>query len=165
MTGLQIASLVSDTPRNTEVFHLKKGESEPVPLDKEIHIENCDEFRVIRNNVAGGFVEPTRIERELDKLRQGGCRVDSIQMPFLGAIYRNVPTRPGYRHLQMTDVLVIVPSGYLRPRPLDGAYLPAGSPLLRSRRRLATRPRCSGRAALAIGELSSTCWRRRPAVE
>ncbi len=130
MTGLQIAALVSDNPRNTEVFKLlKKGEPEPVPLDKEICIENNDEFRVVRNNVAGGFVEPTRIERELEKLKQGGCRVEFIQQPFPAVIYRDVPTRPGYRHLQMTDVLVIVPGGY-PGQPLDGAHLPEGSPLL-----------------------------------
>ena len=99
------------------------------PLDKEICIEDCDEFRVIRNNVAGGFVEPTRVERELEKLRQGGCRVDYIQQPFPAVIYRDVPTRPGYRHLQLTDVLVIVPGGY-PGQPLDGACLPEGSPLL-----------------------------------
>lgn len=130
MTGLQIAALVSENPRNTEVFRLlKKSEAEPVPLDKEIHIESGDEFRVIRNNVAGGFVEPTRIDRELEKLRQGGRRVDFIQTPFSAAIYRDVPTRPGYRYLQMTDVMVMLPPGY-PGRPLDGAYLPAGSPLL-----------------------------------
>lgn len=129
MTGLQIAALVSENPRNTEVFRLKKGESEPVPLDREIHVENCDEFRVIRNNVAGGFIEPTRIERELEKLKEGGCRVDFIQQPFLAVIYHDVPTRPGYAHLQKTDVLVIVPGGY-PGQPLDGAHLPEGSPLL-----------------------------------
>lgn len=129
MTGLQIASIVSDAPRNTEVFKLLKGGGqEPVPLDKEICIEDCDQFRVIRNNVAGGFIEPTRIERELDRLRQGGCRVDFIQQPS-AVIYRGVPTRPGYRHLQMTDVLVLVPGGF-PGQPLDGAHLPAGSPLL-----------------------------------
>jgi hypothetical protein len=133
MTGLQIATLVSETPRNTEVFKLPKkgeqGEPEQVPLDKEICIENCDEFRVVRNNVVGGFIEPTRIDRELEKLKRGGCRVDFIQQPFLAVIYRDVPTRPGYRHLQMTDVLVIVPGGY-PGQPLDGAHLPEGSPLL-----------------------------------
>ena len=71
MTGLQIASLVSETPRNTEVFKLprkgEQGEPEQVPLDKEICIENGDEFRVVRNNVAGGFIEPTRIDRERSK--------------------------------------------------------------------------------------------------
>ena len=130
MTGLQIAALVSETPRNTEVFKLLKGGGqESVPLDKEICIEDCDQFRVIRNNVAGGFTEPTRIERELDKLKQGGCRVDFIQQPFPAVVYRDVPTRPGYAHLPMTDVLVIVPGGY-PGQPLDGAHLPAGSPLL-----------------------------------
>jgi len=133
MTGLQIATLVSETPRNTEVFKLPKkgeqGEPEQVPLDKEICIENGDEFRVVRNNVAGGFIEPSRIDRELERLKQGGCRVDFIQQPFPAVIYRDVPTRPGYRHIQMTDVLVIVPGGY-PGQPLDGAHLPEGSPLL-----------------------------------
>lgn len=130
MTGLQIAALVSETPRNTEAFKLlKAGGQEAVPLDKEICIEDCDQFRVIRNNVAGGFTEPTRIERELDKLKQGGCRVDFIQQPFPAVVYRDVPTRPDYAHLPMTDVLVIVPGGY-PGQPLDGAHLPAGSPLL-----------------------------------
>ncbi len=130
MTGLQIAALVSETPRNTEVFKLLKGGGqEAVPLDKEICIEDCDQFRVIRNNVAGGLIEPTRLERELDKLKQGGCRVDFIQQPFPAVVYRDVPTRPGYAHIAMTDVLVIVPGGY-PGQPLDGAHLPEGSPLL-----------------------------------
>jgi hypothetical protein len=130
MNGLQIASLVSEHPRNTEVFKLLKGGGqESVPLEKEICVEDCDQFRVIRNNVAGGFIEPTRIERELDLLKKGGCRVDLIQQPFTAVIYRDVPTRPGYQHLQMSDVLVIVPGGY-PGQPLDGAHLPEGSPLL-----------------------------------
>ena len=130
MTGRQIAALVSDNPDCTEVFELEKGKPQPtpVPLDKEIHIENCDEFRVIRNHVCGGF-EPSRIQRELERLRQGGCRVDFIQQPLAAVIYRDVPTRPGYAHLQMTDVLVTVPGGY-PGQPLDGAHLPEGSPLL-----------------------------------
>jgi len=128
MTGRQIASLVSDNPDATEVFKLTKGGTEPVPLDKDVHIENCDEFRVIRNNVAGGF-EPARIERELEQLKAGGCRVDFIQQPIAAVIYRDVPTRQGYRYLEMTDVLVSVPGGY-PGQPLDGAHLPEGSPLL-----------------------------------
>ena len=128
MTGRQIASLVSDSPDNTEVFRLKKGESEPVPLNKEIHVENGNVFRVIRNNVVGGF-EQSRIQCELEKLQQGGCRVDFIEQPIVAVIYRDVPTRPGYRHVQMTDVLVTVPGGY-PGQPLDGAHLPEGSPLL-----------------------------------
>ena len=128
MTGRQIAALVSDNPDATEVFKLAGGHSEPVPLDKEIPIHDCDEFRVIRNNVAGGF-EPSRIQRELELLQAGGCRADFIQQPLAAVIYRDVPTRPGYAHLQMTDVLVPVPGGY-PGQPLDGAYLPQGSPLL-----------------------------------
>src|SRR5260221_29657 len=63
MTGRQIAALVSDNPDATEVFQLKSPQPEPVPLDREIPIHDCDEFRVIRNNVAGG-VEPARIQQE-----------------------------------------------------------------------------------------------------
>jgi len=129
MTGLQIATLVSENPRNTEVFRLpKQGDPESVLLDKEICVENGEEFRVIRNNVAGGY-EPTRVDRELGKLKQGGCRAEFIQQPCAAVIYREVPARPGYRHLQKTDVLVFVPGGY-PGQPLDGAHLPEGSPLL-----------------------------------
>ncbi len=81
MTGRQIAALVSDNPDSTEVFRLKTGEPEPVPLDREIHVENCDEFRVIRNNVAGGF-EQSRIQRELERLQHGGRRADFIDQPW-----------------------------------------------------------------------------------
>ena len=128
MTGRQIAALVSDNPDCTEVFLLEKGKPKAVPLSQEIQVKDCDEFRVIRNNVCGGF-EPSRIQRELERLREGGCRADFIQQPFLSVIYRELPTRPGYAHLQMTDVLVAVPSGY-PGQPLDGAHLPEGSPLL-----------------------------------
>lgn len=128
MTGRLIAALVSDNPDCTEVFLLEKGKPKPIPLDHEIQVKNCDEFRVIRNNVCGGF-EPSRIQRELERLRQGGCQVDFVQQPLAGVIYRDVPTRPGYPHLQMTDVLVAVPNGY-PGQPLDGAHLPEGSPLL-----------------------------------
>jgi hypothetical protein len=128
MTGRQIAALVSDNPDCAEVFLLEKGEPKLVPLDKEIQIKNCDEFRVIRNNVCGGF-EPSRIQRELEKLQQGGCRAEFVQDALPAVIYHDVPTRPGYPHLERTDVLVPVPSGY-PGQPLDGAYLPEGSPLL-----------------------------------
>lgn len=128
MTGRQIAALVSDQPECTEVFRVKGPETEPVPLDTQIPVEDCDEFRVIRNNVRGGY-EPSRVERELNQLRTGGCRVDFVKQPLAAVIYRDVPTRPGYRHIDRTDVLVAVPGGY-PGQPLDGAYLPEGSPLL-----------------------------------
>lgn len=128
MTGRQIAALVCENPDATEVFKIKDGQSDPVPLDKEIAIHDCDEFRVIRNNVAGGF-EPSRIQRELELLESGGGRAELIEQPLAAVIYRDVPTRPGYAHLAVTDVLVPVPGGY-PGQTLDGAYLPAGSPLL-----------------------------------
>lgn len=128
MTGRQIAGLVSDNPDSTEVFLLEKGKSKPVPLAMEIQVKDCDEFRVIRNNVCGGF-EPSRIQKELERLKQGGCRADFFLQPLPVVIYRDVPARPGYAHLQATDVLVLVPGGY-PGQPLDGAHLPEGSPLL-----------------------------------
>ncbi|MDB6031387.1 MAG: hypothetical protein JWM16_1725 [Verrucomicrobiales bacterium] len=128
MTGREIASFVSDNPHATEVFRIKGAQSEAVPLNTEIHIENCDEFRVIRNNVAGGF-ETARIQREIQKLKEAGCRVDFIQQPIPAVIYRDVPTRPGYQHLRKTDVLVAVPGGY-PGQFIDGGFLPQGSPLL-----------------------------------
>jgi hypothetical protein len=130
MTGRQIASLVSDSPDSTEVFELKKDGHPPekVPMDTEIPIHDCEEFRVVRNNVAGGF-EPSRIHRELEQLKQGGFRADFIQQPVPAVIYRDVPTRPGYPHLAKTDVLVMVPGGYPGGM-IDGAYLPQGSVLI-----------------------------------
>ena len=128
MSGQEIAALVSETPDSTEVFRLKRGESEPIPLAKEIEIESGDEFRVIRNNVSGGF-EPSRIERELKLLEAGGGRAVFIREPFPAVIYYGIPTRPGYVHLGATDVLVSIPGGY-PGQPLDGAHLPEGSPLL-----------------------------------
>ncbi len=129
MTGRQIASLVSDTPDATEVFKIKPHERpEPIPLDKSIPIHDGDEFRVIRNNVAGGY-EPARVCRELQILRAGGCQAEFVQQPFPSVLYHNVPTRPEYPHLTKTDVLVAVPAGY-PGQPLDGAYLPEGSPLI-----------------------------------
>ena len=128
MTGRQIASLVTENPDCTEVFLLEGGNTKPVPLDQEIQVKNGDEFCVIRNNVCGGF-EPSRIQRELEKLKAGGCAAAFIQDPIPAVIYRDIPTRPGYAHLQMTDVLVAVPNGY-PGQPLDGAHLPEGSPLL-----------------------------------
>jgi len=129
MMGLQIARLVSQNPESTEVFKLKPHHPpEPIPLDKSIPIHEGDEFRVIRNNVAGGF-EASRISRELERLKEGGCRADFIQQPFAAVIYRDVPTRPQYPHLAKTDVLVAIPAGYPGAM-LDGACLPQGSPLL-----------------------------------
>jgi hypothetical protein len=128
MTGRQIASLVSENPDCTEVFRLAKGRQEPIPLNEAVEVENCDEFRVIRNNVCGGY-EPARIAREILRLTEGGGRADFVAAPVAAVIYRDVPTRPEYGHLAKTDVMVCVPSGY-PGAPLDGAHLPEGSPLL-----------------------------------
>jgi hypothetical protein len=142
MTGLEIASLVTSNPKCTEVFRLNKDSKEEVPLNKEITIHNCDEFRVIRNNVAGGF-EDSRIKRELDILHTGGLTVELVHQPLPAVIYRNIPTRPGYRHVQQTDVLVPIPGGYPGAM-IDGAYLPVGSPLIN---RVAGKPQGTVHAA------------------
>ncbi|HUS34340.1 MAG TPA: E2/UBC family protein [Verrucomicrobiae bacterium] len=129
MTGRQIAALVCENPDATEVFELNPHHApKPVPLEKQRAIHDGDEFRVIRNNVAGGF-ETDRISRELARLKEGGCRVEFVPQPFAAVIYRSVPTRQGYVHAAETDVLVAVPSGYPGAF-IDGAFLPQGSPLL-----------------------------------
>jgi len=148
LTGREIATFVADNPDATEVFKLKKGEKpELLPLDKQTPIHDGDEFRVVRTDVAGGF-EPSRVARELEKLKAGGCRADLIEKPFAAVIYRDVPTRPDYPHLKQTDVLVPVPSGYPGTF-IDGAYLPQDSPLL---------DRVPGQRAQGIIQADARVW-------
>ena len=61
-------------------------------------------------------------------LRQSGAVVSFVpDVP--GVVYHGIPARSGYPHLQATDVFVRVPGGY-PGQAIDGAFLPAGSPLL-----------------------------------
>ena len=100
MTGLQIAALVSDTPHNTEVFKLpKKGEPEPVPLDKEICIENCDEFRGFETMLPG--VSSNRLALiaswKNSNRAVAGCELTHGKMlPKGGAIRTSLPHNPSY---------------------------------------------------------------------
>lgn len=127
MTGGEIAALVSKHPEETEVTKLVAGESQKIALNQSLCIANGDEFEVIRCNVRGGF-ERSRIDRELAALRTGGAIVTHVAAPIPAVIYHGLRTKTAHP-IQVTDVLVIIPGGY-PASPLDGAYLPAGSPLL-----------------------------------
>lgn len=125
MTGADIAKLVFDDPSNYDVYKLP--EEEPVQLNQTIKIKNEARFKVVRKTVTGGY-ENSRIERELGLLKRGGAKVSFV--PEVSAVvYHDIPTRKGYTHLKVTDVLVLIPGGY-PGQPLDGAFLPVGSPLL-----------------------------------
>ena len=127
MTGREIGNLVTTEP--CEVKQLQKGKPEiDIPLNAKVKIEGCEEFKVIRCNVVGGY-EQARIDRELDALRENGAEVDFIPGGRPAVIYRQVPTRPGYGAVAETDVLVVIPPAFPGAF-LDGAYLPKGSPLL-----------------------------------
>jgi hypothetical protein len=71
-----------------------------------------------------------RLERELDRLREGGQIVELIAGSRTVVLYRAVPTAGASRGLPPeTDVIVPVPDGYPAAM-IDLAGLPAGSPLL-----------------------------------
>lgn len=126
MSGEQIAALVyAENPRATKVKWASKGDRE-VGHDEIIHLSGCEVFNVTRDGVIGGY-EQSRIERELEKLREGGARVTLITSPVPAVVYHDVPTKPGDTP-NITDVLVLIPSGY--PAMIDGAHLPVGSPLI-----------------------------------
>lgn len=127
MTGLEIAKLVEDKPENTRVTRITDGQNTPIALDQCFKIAECDQFKVVRNNVNAGF-QSDRIERELAILRESGTRVTLIGGPVPAVIYHDVPVRTG-QPVAATDVLVKIPGGYPGGVP-DNAFLPAGSPLL-----------------------------------
>ncbi len=125
MTGAEIAKLVFDDPTQYDVF--TQPNEEEIKLNQTVRIHDRDRFKVVRKTVTGGY-EVTRVERELEKLRNGGAAVTFVpEVPAV--IYHGIPARKGYPHLQSTDVLVAVPGGYPGQK-LDGAFLPQGSPLL-----------------------------------
>ena len=126
MTGREIAQLVTDQP--SEVKRLQGGQEIVIQPDEKVKIHDCEEFTVLRCNVVGGF-EKERTDREISVLKSNGAEVEVITAPVNAVLYRNMPTRGGCPHLQSTDVLVAIPTGYPGVM-LDGAYLPEGSPLL-----------------------------------
>jgi hypothetical protein len=127
MSGEEIAKLVyAEKPRATKVRWQSNGDRE-VGHDEVIRLAGCDEFNVTRCEVIGGY-EQSRIERELDKLREGGARVSMVTSPVAAVIFHDVPTRPGDTPSK-TDVLVSIPGGYPGGM-IDGAHLPVGSPLI-----------------------------------
>jgi hypothetical protein len=127
MKGVQIAALVySDNPTATKIRWSSNGDRE-VGLEETIHIAACAVFNVTRCTVVAGY-EPSRIERELTQLRDGGARVTLSTSPVPAVIYHDVPTRPGYEPSK-SDVVVLVPSGYPGAM-IDGMFLPVGSSLI-----------------------------------
>jgi hypothetical protein len=126
MTGRQIADLITKEP--AEVVWLKGGEELPIELGEPVNLKGCEEFMVTRCTVKGGY-EPARIEQEIERLRANGAEVEFVPGPAPAVIFHHVPTRKGYPHTRETDVLVPVPAAYPGAM-LDGACLPAGSPLL-----------------------------------
>ncbi|NQV29066.1 MAG: hypothetical protein HQ518_32330 [Rhodopirellula sp.] len=123
MKGLAVASLVY--PENPQDTSVRLGDRE-IGLDEEIHIEGCEAFDVIRCNVKGGY-ELSRIEREIEQLREGGASVTVVETPAPAVVYHSLKTRPGCDPAA-TDVLVPIPGGY--PCKIDWAYLPESSPLI-----------------------------------
>lgn len=127
MKGREIAALVFPDPDRTCVFKVGPDADQPIGLEETVKIKNGDEFKVVRNDVVAGF-QPSRVERELAKLREGGAEVTLVTEPTAAVVFHAVPTRAGHP-VRNTDVLVKIPGGYPASF-LDGAFLPEGSPLL-----------------------------------
>lgn len=126
MTGLEIASLVyPENPQNTCVYLLSEGNRE-VPLTETLHIRECEVFEVVRKEVTGGF-EQSRVDRELGQLLAGGLAVTFVGQPG-AVVYHELRTGLG-APVEVTDVLVPIPSGY-PAQMLDWAFLPDDSPLI-----------------------------------
>lgn len=123
MTGLAIAALVY--PENPKCTKVQLGDR-VIGHDEEFAIEGCESFEVIRSNVKGGF-ELTRVQREIELLRESGASVTIVESPIPSIIYHGLKTRLGCEPAR-TDVLVPIPSGY--PNEIDWAYLPLNSPLI-----------------------------------
>lgn len=148
MTGAEIAKLVFPGANCPTVRKITPDGKVEVLLNQAIDIEPCDEFRVIRRDVNAGF-QAIRIERELSLLREGGANVSMIGGPRPAVIYHDVPTEKGGAE-SSTDVLVLIPSGYPAGIP-DNAYLPEGSPLLKS----------TVGAVQEIAEFDGTRWQKK----
>lgn len=128
MTGAEIARLVVATADGHDVFRLETNKERTlIGLQESVPICTGQEFLVIRREVPGGF-HSSRLERELNFLRESGTSVTLIEGPVEAVIYHHLPLRSG-AVLEASDVLVPVPNGYPAAY-LDWAYLPEGSPLL-----------------------------------
>lgn len=126
MTGEQIAALVyPQNPRETRVWEVSPEKRE-IKLDERIDIKGCEVFDVVRKKVDGGY-EAARVDLELNRLRESGQAVTKTTNPD-AVIYHDLRTRPG-NSVGKSDVMVLIPGGY-PGQMLDGAYLPAGSPLI-----------------------------------
>src|SRR5205814_8057779 len=121
MTADAVARLIGLTA-DTSVVRIQTGEKAGPPLDGEIDIKEGEHFIVTRKNVEGGFDDmQERIATELGKLRDSGQRVTFIESPP-AVVYHDLPCAAENAPVQMTDVMVQVPSGYA-VAPLDYAFL------------------------------------------
>lgn len=127
MTGRQIAALVFPDSTEPKVKKIVGSAKEEVPLDNEIDIQDCDEFRVIRSDVNAGF-QASRIDREVGLLVERGVDASVSEGSPSAVVYRGLSVARGTIDY-VTDVLVLIPDGYPAGAP-DNAFLPADSPLL-----------------------------------
>lgn len=127
MTGRQIAALVFPDAPEPKVKKVVGSTKEDVPLDKEIDIHDCDEFRVIRSDVNAGF-QASRIDREIGLLVARGVDVSVAKATPSAVVYHGLSVTRGTADY-VTDVLVLIPDAYPAGAP-DNAFLPADSPLL-----------------------------------
>jgi E2/UBC family protein E len=128
MTVDAIARLVGLTAE-TAVVREQTGEKAGPPLTGSVEIHQGEHFVVTRKHVEGGYDGVReRIEKELQKLRDGGRKVTFVESPP-SVIYHDLPCIADHSPIGTTDVMVRVPSGYAAS-PIDYACLPAGSLLI-----------------------------------
>lgn len=127
MTGREIAALVyPENPENTRIWEVSAGNRE-IGLGEDVSIEGCEVFDVVRRNVTGGF-EASRVERELELLREGGLKITVVSEPVPAVVYHDLRGSLDGTPAT-TDVLVSIPGAY-PGQFLDYAYLPEGSPFI-----------------------------------
>jgi len=139
------------------VFKLTGGHSESVPLDKEIAIHDCDEFRSDSQQRGRGIRARRASSVNWNCSRLAAvARISSSNAG--GRDLSGCAARPGDAHLQMTDVLVMVPGGY-PGQPLDARTCHRDA--LCSAASLARRSRPRFKWAAARGSLSRIIRTRR----
>jgi hypothetical protein len=127
MNGGNIAALVYPQNVNDTTVRETSPEARDVALDKDIHIKGGEVFDVVRKSVTGGF-DNDRIKREISELNKAGEKATLVTGTTNAVIYRNLNVKAG-GPVATTDVLVLIPGPY-PGQMIDGAYLPADSPLI-----------------------------------
>jgi hypothetical protein len=127
MTGANIAALVYPQNVNDTTVREVSPQARDIPLEKEIEIHGGEVFDVVRKSVTGGF-DNDRIKREIAELNKSEQKATLVTAPTNAIIYRNLRVKAG-GPVATTDVLVLIPGPY-PGQMIDGAYLPAGSPLI-----------------------------------